>query len=406
MTSNADDVVLVGGRRTPFSKLGGALKDWSSVDMAAFLLPRTLEALGVPADRLDLLVTASALSAETAGLGPVIGRQALVSAGLPDSVLSFSVDQASASGGRAVTTGWQAIATGEVDVCAVLGVEAMSNTGFLLPPSMRWKGQRGNSTITDPLFPLRLSVRPKGVVAEVDGEADQFGVDRDAMDIWAHETQLRYEAARSRGFLEGELIPVVGADGTPVLAADEPPRPQTSLDKLRSLSTVFGSRTITPGNTPGLETGAALLVLARRSVADSLGLPVLATVPATASVAGAIDAPLSQTARAVHRLLDRSGRSVAGVDAFEFEEDFAAVVPICENYLARELGADPAELRKRINPNGGAVALGHPPGAAGVRIVLSLGRHLQQIGGGRGVAAVAGALSQGSAVLLEADQSA
>lgn len=178
MPRNADDVVLIGGRRTPFSKLGGALKDWSSIDLGTFLLPRTLELLAVPADRVELLVTATALSAETAAFGPVVGRQTLVSAGLPDSIHSFSVDQASASGGRAVMVAWQAIRSGEVDVCAVLGVEAMSNTGYLLPPSLRWKGHRGDAVLSDPLFPLRLSVRPKGVVAEVSRRTCHERLDR------------------------------------------------------------------------------------------------------------------------------------------------------------------------------------------------------------------------------------
>lgn len=398
MPVTADDVVVVGGGRTAFSKYGGALKAKSSIEVGAKLLPGVLERVGLPAARVDVLVCATSISAEVAAHTNLIGRQALLFAGLPESVPSYTVDQASASGMKAVQLGRQEILSG-ADVVVVLGSEAMGNASFLLPPALRWERTRGDLSVRDPLFPLRLPFRPEGVVREVDAEAETYGVLREAMDGWAYESHRRFAAAQESGFIGGEIVPVELADGK-VFDTDEQPKPWTTPELLGGLPTVFGSKYVTAGNSPGLETGAAAIVLARRSAAEELSLPVLATVEAAASTAGDVGLPLSQTARAVERLLRATGTAVDDVEVLEMEEAFAAVVPIAARYLETTVGASEERLLKVTNPNGGAIAVGHPIGASGVRLVLSLARHLERTGARSGIAAIAGALSQGAAVML------
>lgn len=399
MPVRADDAVVVGGGRTAFSKYGGALKDMSSIDVGSRLLPGVLERVGVPPSRVGVLVCATSISAEVAAHTNLIGRQALLFAGLPESVPSYTVDQASASGMKAVQLGRQEILTGGADVVVVLGTEAMGNASFLLPPALRWGRTRGDLNVRDPLFPLRLPFRPQGVVQEVDAEAETYGVLREAMDGWAYESHRRFAAAQESGFIGGEIVPLELADGK-VFDTDEQPKPWTTPELLGKLPTVFGSKYVTAGNSPGLETGAAALVLARRSVTGELSLPVLATVEAAASTAGDVGLPLSQTARAVERLLRVTGTALDKVDVLELEEAFAAVVPIAARYLESGVGPSGERLLEITNPNGGAIAVGHPIGASGVRLVLSLARHLARTDARKGVAAMAGALSQGAAVLL------
>lgn len=399
MPVRADDVVVVGGARTAFSKYGGALKEMSSIDVGSKLLPGMLDGLGVPPSRVEMLVCATSISAEVAQHTNLIGRQALLFAGLPESIPSYTVDQASASGMKAVHLGRQEILTGGADVVVVLGTEAMSNASFLLPAALRWGRTRGDLNVRDPLFPLRLPFRPQGVVREVDAEAETYGVLREAMDTWAYESQRRFAAAQESGFIGGEIVPVELGDGK-AFDTDEQPKPWTTPELLGKLPTIFGSKYVTAGNSPGLETGAAALVLTRRSVADELSLPVLAMVEAATSTSGEVGLPLSQTARAVERLLQVTGTALGDVDVLELEEAFAAVVPIAARYLERAVGASEERLLEITNPNGGAIAVGHPIGASGVRLVLSLARQLERTDARMGVAAMAGALSQGAAVLL------
>lgn len=399
MSKHVDDIVVIGGARTPFSKYGGVLKEWASSDLGAYLMPRALEKAKIPAEKLDYFVCASSLQAEVAAQGNTVARQVIIKAGLPLSLPSISCDQASCSGLTAIALAHRIMKAGGGSLVAVLGIEAMSNTPFILPSALRW-GVRREFAARDPIFPICSSARPQGAIAEVDDEAKLFNVTRDDMDVWAYETQMRFEKARARGFFKDEMIPVELKDGT-LMEEDDTPKPWSTLEKLRSLKTVFGSNSVTAGNSPGLETGAAVVFLATRKKAEELGLAPLATIVDVSLVAGDLESPLSQGAKAAKKLLENNGIAIEQIDMIEAEEDFAAVVPITEQYFAAELGADPKDLRSKINPNGGAVAVGHPIATGGVRILYNLVRELREENKKLGLATISGGLSQGVAALVK-----
>jgi acetyl-CoA C-acetyltransferase len=395
-----DDIVVVGGYRTPFSKYGGALKEWGSYAVGAYLLPRALERLGVDPAKADLLVCATSVQPEVANHLSIIARQTIIKAGLPLSLPSFTVDQASCSGLTAVQLGRQAIASGEADVVVVLGTEAMGNAAFIAPPRLRW-GTRGDIVLRDPIFPMRAPMGPEGPIGLVDREAEAFGVARKDADRWALGSQMKYEQARKSGLIAEAIIPIELADGS-TFVEDEAPKAWSTMEKLEALKPVFGSTTVTAGNSPGLETGAAVLVLMRRSAAESLSRQPIARVLASATISGELEAPLVQGARATRLLLERAKVSIDSISTFEIEEDFAVVVPISASYFDRELHQPAKTTLERTNPNGGAVTMGHPVATGGVRIALELAHHLHKHRG-LGVAAISGGLSQGAAVLMAAE---
>jgi acetyl-CoA C-acetyltransferase len=392
-------VRIVAGWRTAYSKYGGALKDWSSVDIGSHLLSSALPRLGFPAEHIDLFICGTAFQAEVANHTNINARQILLKSGLPPTIPSYTVDQASCTGMAAVILGRQAILAGEAEVVVVMGAEALCQTPFLVAPNMRWGRVRGDFAVRDPLFPMRFPARPGSIIADVDAEAGAFAVDRRAMDEWALESQKRFAAAKARGFFRDEILPVRLADGT-TFVDDEAPRPASSMEKLATLPTVHGSDLITAGNAPGMETGATMLVLMSPGAARKHGVDCLATLEAAHWLAGDVEAPLSQCGHAATAVLRKAGRHLRDVDFIEIEEDFAAVVPIAARMFERDWGLSPEETSARTNVNGGAIAVGHPIGPGGVRIVLTLARQLEVAGAGLGLAAIAGGLSQGDAVLV------
>ncbi len=280
-----------------------------------------------------------------------------------------------------------------------MGAEALCQTPFLIAPTVRWGRLRGDFVVRDPLFPMRFPARPGSIIADVDAEAGLFSVDRRAMDEWALESQKRFAAAKARGFFRDEIVPVTLADGT-VFVEDEAPRPTSTLEKLSALPTVHGSNLITAGNAPGMETGATMLVLMSEAAAKQRGIECLGTLEAAHWLAGDVEAPLSQCAHAATAVLRKAGKHLSEVDFVEIEEDFAAVVPIAARIFERDWSVPVAQTYARTNVNGGAIAVGHPIGPGGVRIVLTLARQLKESGARLGLAAVAGGLSQGDAVLV------
>lgn len=400
MSDASGEVVITGGFRTPFSKYGGALRNWSSIDIGSHLLSTALSKLDLRAEDIDLLVCGTGFQAEVANHTNITARQIVLKAGLPESTVSLTVDRASCTGMAAVIVGWQAIRSGQADIVVAIGSEALGNTSFLLPPSIRWGNTRGNFEVRDPLFPMRFPARPGSIIEDVDDEANYFNVNRQDMDRWAYESQMRYEKARKDGFYSDELLPVPLENGE-TFSEDEAPRPTTSLEKLATLRTVHGSNLITAGNAPGMETGAAMIVMMRSETARSRGQTPLVSMPAVCSVAGELIRPLSQSAHATSGLLRKAGLKLEQIDSLDIEEDFAAVVPISARVLEKDWGMKEDDLYQRTNVHGGAIAIGHPIGASGVRQVLTLARHMSKSPTMFGIAAVAGGLAQGDAVLLQ-----
>lgn len=397
-------VFIVGAKRTAIGKLGGALKDVNPVELAAELIRGLLAATGIAPGSVDQVhLGCCAQCQANEAVAPVIARQALLKAGLPVSVLSSTVDRACTSGTWAVKVGFDAIRLREADIVVAGGTEVMSRTPHIAR-GLRWGVRLGAVALEDPLYPLAYADY-KPVAREVGEVAVAYGVTRALQDDWAYRSQARYEAARQKGLWREEILPVEvkGQKAAVLFAADEFPKPETTPESLAGLKTVFGSPTVTAGNAPGLNDGAAALVLVGETRLQELGLKPLAEIIAFHSAGDEPKYMGRVPGAAIRGLLAKSGLTVDALTCIEINEAFAAVPLISSLVLADNDAAGTAAVRDKINVNGGAVAMGHPVGATGARIMVTLLHELRRRGGGYGAASLCGGLAQGDAFLLRVD---
>ncbi len=400
--SDRQEVVIAAAARTPFGRFGGAMKDISSLDLGVKAVREVLDRLKQGTELVDELYFGTCILPENALETNVLGRQAVLKAGLPAGVISLTLDRACCSSMTALHMGYRSIKSGEAEVVVVVGADNMSRAPFLAP-QVRWGQRLGSSPLIDPLYALGYpGWNPVSVDA---GEvALQYGVSREEQDYWALCSQQRYNRALEEGKFGEEIFSVeVPAKKKSVLVErDEQPRPDVTLEQLSKLPTVYGSPTVTPGNAPGLNTGAAALILMSRGRVEELGVEALATVRSIGSVALEPHLIAAVPAPAIEKALERGGGiAVEEVDLIEINEAFAAMPLVSSKILA---GDDPEKvelLREKINVNGGAIAVGHPVGASGARIIMTLIFELRRRGGGLGAAAICGGLAQGDSVLLE-----
>ncbi|MCU1613766.1 MAG: acetyl-CoA acetyltransferase [Frankiales bacterium] len=396
------DVVLVGGLRTPFSRFGGALRTTPSIDLAAHVLRAVLERCDIPADRVDDVFLGFTMPSEYAFDGSIPARTAMLRAGLPDTVRSLTIDRACCSAATAVQLGAKAIKLGEAGVMLAGGAENMGRSSFLMSADNRWGHRRGAQSLKDPIDSPGADIGGKPVAVDAGEVAVEHGIDREQQDAWALRSQERYRRAHADGFFHDEIVsmPYRGKGKEEFLAEDEEPRGGVTLEALAKLPTVYGSPTVTPGNAPGLSTGGCAVALARRSVAEELGLPVLGTIRGWASIARAPRDIAVAPAPALQGAVSSAGWHLDDLDVIEINEAFAAVPLVSAHLLADGDIERRGKLLDRTNVNGGAVALGHPTGASGARLVLTAARELARRGGGRAVAAICGGLGQADAVAV------
>jgi acetyl-CoA C-acetyltransferase len=388
------DVVIVDAARTPFGKLGGGLASIPAVDLGARAIREVLERTGTSPDAVDQLIMGMVLAA---GQGQVPSRQAGLRAGLPSTVSSFTVNKVCASALKSVNLGALLIRAGEAEVVVAGGMESMSRSPYLLE-DQRFGSRFGDRVAVDSMMRDGLCCPVDGVLMGVHGSdvASELGVSREQQDAWALRSQLRYQEALAAGYFEREIVPVA-VNGHSV-ARDEQPRADSTLEKLAALRGAFGDgTTITAGNAPGMNDGATAVLLMSAERARAEGLtplgtwltygesaaehPYLATVPALA-----IEAALGKT----------RGEVDAGMlDLVEINEAFAAVAITS----TRMLEVDP----ERVNVKGGAIAIGHPIGASGARILMTLLYELKRRGGGYGAAGICSGIAQGEATLVRVD---
>lgn len=387
--------VIVSGVRTPFGKLGGALQALSAPELGGVAVKEALVRANVSAEQVDHVILGTVLQG---GQGQLPSRQAMRHAGIPWHVPTETVNKVCASGMRAVTLADQLIRLGEADIIVAGGMESMSNAPYVLPKA-RWGLRMGDSTVKDLMVYDGLTCSFTGVHMGVYGgnTAKELGITREAQDEWAYRSHMRAIAAIEAGRLAEEIVPVSipQRKGEPlVVERDEAPRKDTSLEALAKLKPVFDPEgTITAGNAPGVNDGAAALVLMSQERAAREGLEPLATVVAhTAIAVEAKDFPKTP-GLVINELLRKTGKTVDDIDLFEVNEAFAAVA-LAAIQIA---GLDP----EKVNVNGGAVALGHPIGASGARIILTLAHELKRRGGGLGIAAICSGGGQGDAILIE-----
>lgn len=385
--------VLVSGARTPIGRLLGALADLSAVQLGGVAIRGALERGGVAPTDVQYVIMGQVL---TAGVGQIPARQAAVAAGIPMDVPALSINKVCLSGLDAIALAGQLVDAGEFDVVVAGGMESMTNAPHLIPGARR--GFRyGDGKILD-------AMAVDGLVDAFDhssmGESTErhnarYGITREDQDAYAACSHQRAARARAEGWFAEEIVPVEvpGRSGPVVVDADEGIRPDTTVDVLATLPPAFrADGTITAGNASQISDGAAAVVVATRAVAEERGWPILAELGAHGVVAGPDNSLHSQPARAILRALEREKLAVDDVALFEINEAFAAVV------LAsmRELGIESA----RVNVDGGAIALGHPIGASGARLVLHLATALRRRGGGVGVAGLCGGGGQGDALVV------
>jgi acetyl-CoA C-acetyltransferase len=385
------EVVLVAAARTPFGKLGGGLSSMAATDLGAVAIRTVLERTGTAPEEVDHLIMGTVLAA---GQGQVPSRQAGLKAGLPSSVPSFTVNKVCASALKAVNLGALLIRAGEADVVVAGGMESMSRAPYLLQ-EQRFGARLGDRSAVDSILRDGLCCPIDGVHMGVHGGdvAREMGVSRDEQDRWAVRSQQRYQAALAEGFFSDEIVPVENGKNT--VSADEQPRADTTLEKLSALRPAFQpDGSVTAGNAPGINDGASAVLLMDAERARAAGLQPLATWIASAD--SAADHPYLATvpATAVQAALDRT-RGEVGVDDLslvEINEAFAAVAITS----TRMLEVDP----EKVNVNGGAIAVGHPIGASGARILMTLMYELRRRGGGYGAAGICSGLAQGEAAII------
>jgi acetyl-CoA C-acetyltransferase len=394
----SDAVVIVGAARTPFGSFGGLLHDMPIPRLAAIAATAAIQrATLTPAD-IDEFV----MGVNLPGADRSIARQSALLTGLPENRVALTVDRACCSSLTALTLARRTLLAGDADVALAGGGENLSLVPYFLP-GMRFGVRLGTVTLTDQLV---ISCPHTGVPRAVQAadEAERYGLGRSDQDAWALTSQQRYDAARQRGAFDDEIVPVVDDAGRTMLHADESPRPEVTAEKLGRLPTVYGSKTVTAGNAPGLSTGAAFLLLMKATAARERGIQPLGTVLATAQVAGHPANIASIPAEGARQVLARADRRLDEVDLIEINEAFAAVPLVTTLELAEHDATAAAKLLERTNVNGGAVACGHPTGATGARLAMTICHELRRRGGGLGLVTMCGGVGEGEAALIRVDE--
>ncbi|MHB8717905.1 MAG: thiolase family protein [Candidatus Dormibacteria bacterium] len=386
--------VIVAAARTPFGKLGGGLAGVPAVELGGRVIREVLERTGTAGADVDELIMGTVLAA---GQGQVPSRQAGLAAGLPSSVPSFTVNKVCASALKAVNLAALLIASGEAEVVVAGGMESMSRAPYLLE-EQRFGARLGDRVAVDSVYRDGLCCPADGLLMGVHGSdvARELGVTREEQDQWALRSQQRYAAALAAGSFDEEIVAVNTSAGT--VSADEQPRPGTTLEKLAALRGAFGEgSTVTAGNAPGINDGATAVLLMSEERARAAGLAPLGRILAAAQ--SAADHPYLATvpATAIERALGRTRGEVdiERLALVEINEAFAAVAITS----TRLLEVDP----ERVNLNGGAVAVGHPIGASGARILMTLLYELRRRGGGYGAAGICSGMAQGEATVVAVD---
>jgi acetyl-CoA C-acetyltransferase len=378
--------VIVSAVRTPFGKLGGGLKGHTATDLGAIAIRAVLDRAGVEDGEVDYVIMGQVLQG---GAGQAPARQAAVGAGLPVEVPADTINKVCASSIRAVEIADSMIRSGDVDVVVTGGMESMSNAPYALAKA-RFGYRLGDGALIDLVThdALTSSFDNRHMVEQASFVSRELGISREDQDAWALRSHQRAVAAQDAGLFGDELVPVGE------FAVDEGPRRDTTLQRLAALKPVFDPQgTTTAGNAPGVNDGASCLVVCSEEFARRRGLEPLATVLAQGYVADEFAYLARTPAKAGAMALGRAGKEIGDVRRVELNEAFASVA----FNSAQMLGADP----EIVNVNGGAVALGHPVGASGGRILATMVHDLRRSGGGLGLAAICSGGGQGDAVLIE-----
>jgi acetyl-CoA C-acetyltransferase len=386
--------VIVGGARTPIGRLLGALKDFAGVELGGIAIEAALARCGVPPDRVQYVIMGQVLQA---GEGQITARQAAVKAGIPMTVPALTINKVCLSGLDAIALADQLIRAGEFDVVVAGGMESMTNAPHLLPKS-REGFKYGDTKLVDSMAYDGLwdTFTDDAMGALTDKQNAALGISREEQDAFAARSHQRAAAAQKDGRFADEIVPVriPQRRGDPLLIdTDEGVRPETTAESLGKLRPAFAADgSVTAGSASQISDGACAVVVTSRTKAEELGLEWLAEIGAHGVVAGPDSTLQSQPANATLQALRREGLQVGDLDLAEINEAFAAVAV----QSMRDLKID----EDKVNVDGGAIAMGHPLGMSGARLVLHLALELKRRGGGVGAASLCGGGGQGDALVL------
>jgi acetyl-CoA C-acetyltransferase len=378
--------VIVSAVRTPFGKLGGGLADYQATELGAVAIKAALERAGLEPSEVEYVIMGQVLQA---GAGQAPARQASIGAGIPKEIGADTINKVCASSIRAVEIADAMIRAGDLDVIVTGGMESMSNAPYLLKKA-RFGYKLGDGTLIDSMIHdgLTSTFDDRHMVEQASFVSRELGIPREEQDRWALRSHERAVSAIDEGRFADEIVAVGDLD------TDEGPRRDTSLEKLAALKPVFDPEgTTTAGNAPGVNDGAGSVVVTSEEFAKKRGLPILATIISQGYVADDFAYLARTPAKAGAIALEKAGKTIDDVERVELNEAFSSVVL----NSAKMLGAD----EEKVNVNGGAVALGHPIGASGARILGTMVHDLRRNGGGLGLAAICSGGGQGDAILIE-----
>ncbi|QIB28040.1 acetyl-CoA C-acetyltransferase [Caloranaerobacter azorensis] len=389
------EVVIVGAARTPIGSFGGSLSKLSAVDLGVAAAKEAIKRAGIKEEMIDEVIVGNVLSA---GLGQNPARQIAINAGLPDTIPAMTINKVCGSGLRSVSMAAQFIMLGDADIILAGGTESMSNAPYIVPKA-RWGLRMGHSELIDTMIQDGLTDifnnYHMGITAE--NIAEKWNISREEQDEFALQSQLKAERAQKEGKFKDEIVPVEVPQrkGEPIIVdTDEYPRHGTTIEKLAKLKPAFKKDgTVTAGNASGINDGAAMLIVMAKEKAEELGIEPLVTIKSYASAA--LDPKIMGygPVPATKKALERAGLKVEDLDLIEANEAFAAQ----SIAVMRDLGLDP----EKVNVNGGAIALGHPIGASGARILVTLIYEMIRRKSKYGLATLCIGGGQGAAVVVE-----
>ena len=391
-----DEAVILSACRTPIGSFGGALRELGAADLGAIVIREAIARAGVDPRDIGDVIMGCVLQA---GAGMNVARQAALKAGVPAEVPAETINRVCGSGLSAVVHAVEAVKAGFIDVMLAGGTESMSNAPYLLKGA-RWGYRMGAAEVVDSMVQEGLTCAIEGCHMGTTAEeiVKRYDVSRADQDTFAAESQRRAEAAVHSGVFDREIVPVEipQRKGAPVrVTKDEYPKPGTSIDKLAALKPAFAKDgTVTAGNASGINDGAAALVIATEKKAQSLGRKPLARILSYCTTGVEPRIMGMGPVEAMRKAVDRAGITLDDLDLIELNEAFASQ----SLAVMRELRLDPA----KVNVHGGAIALGHPIGASGARVLTTLVHALQARGGGRGAASLCIGGGMGTAMIVEA----
>jgi len=389
------EVVLVGACRTPIGTFGGTLKDMPAVQLGALVMKEALKRAGISGDQLDEVIFGCVLQA---GQGQNVARQCAIHAGIPETVTSFTINKVCGSGLRAVSLAAQIIKAGDADIVLAGGTESMTNAPYLVPKA-RYGYRMGDGKLIDEMVFGGLTDIFNGYHMGITAENvnEMYGITREEQDEFGFKSQEKAFAAIESGRFKDEIVPVVinTKKGEVVFDTDEHPR-RTTMEALAKLKPAFKKDgSVTAGNASGINDGAAAVVVMSKEKADELGIKPMARVVSYAS--GGVDPKIMGVGPvpATKKALAKAGLTLDDIDLIEANEAFAAQ----SIAVARDMGWD--KTMDKVNVNGGAIALGHPIGASGCRILVTLLYEMQKRNAKRGLATLCIGGGQGTTLIVE-----